>query len=287
MTPTDKLRHLLNQPGTHFIPTCHDALSARLVVAAGFPSCLISGYGIAASAFGLPDVGLVTQTEMATTIRAICAIVPDFPFIADGDTGYGNAMDVRRTVFEYARAGAAAIMIEDQVAPKRCGHLSGKEVIPRKDAQLKIRAAVQARNEYGLDILIMARTDALGPLGFDEALARSLDFQEEGADILFIEAMETADEMSAFCNAVERPTVGNNFQGGKSPYLGRQRLTDIGFKIVTDPTLLFSAAHAMRAHLRALAAGDDGALPPRLSFDEMKDVVDLATHWEISSRYKI
>jgi 2-methylisocitrate lyase-like PEP mutase family enzyme len=287
MTPASKLRQLLKGPDILVIPACYDALSARLVAEMKFPSCLISGYGIAAASFGMPDVGLVTQTEMATQISAMCAAAPGFPFIADGDTGYGNAMSVRRTVFEYARAGVAAIMLEDQLAPKRCGHLSGKDVISAEEARLKIRAAIQARDEAGLDILIMARTDARGPLGFDEALRRVLAFQEEGADILFIEAPETIDEMKAFCRAVDRPTLSNNFPGGKSPYLGRQVLHDIGYKIVTDATVLFSAAHAVRTHLTALQSGDDAALPPRFSFDEMKDVVGLPAHADIESRYRL
>jgi 2-methylisocitrate lyase-like PEP mutase family enzyme len=285
-SPAALLRERLKGSEILMMPACYDGLSARLVAQIGFPACLVSGYGVAGASFGLPDVGLVTQTEMATAMRAVCAAAPGFPFIADGDTGYGNAVSVRRTVFEYARAGLAGIMLEDQVAPKRCGHVTGKEVISFEEARLKIRAAVDVRRELGLDILIMARTDARGPLGLDEALRRCLAFQEEGADILFMEAPESVDEMKAFCRAVERPTMSNNFPGGKTPYLSAKALQDIGYKLATDATVFFSAVHAVRAHLLALKAGDDKALPPRVGFEDMKDVMGMSEHFAIDSRYK-
>jgi 2-methylisocitrate lyase-like PEP mutase family enzyme len=286
MTSGAKLRALLERNGTWFIPACFDALSALLVRRAGFPFAFISGYGIAASRLGLPDVGLATGSEMTDTVRAICGAVADLPLIADGDQGYGTSMNVRRTTLDYARAGAAAIMLEDQVSPKRCGHFAQKQVISREEARLKIRSAIDARREFGLDMLIMARTDALATHGFEEALARVLEFEEEGADILFIEAMETEEQMRTFCRAVKKVTFANNFVGGRTPYLPRRVLIDIGFKVVTDPTLLFTATHAMQSHLKALAAEEGEAMPASTPFREMSEILNLPEYTMISERYK-
>lgn len=285
MSAAHTLRGLLDSGETWFIPACFDALSALLIRQAGCRFAFISGYGISATRLGEPDVGLITGGEMADTVRCICGAAPGFPLVADADHGYGDAMNVRRTIAEYARAGAAAIVIEDQVIPKRCGHMDDKRVIPREEARLKIRAAVDARRELGLDILILARTDALAPHGFDEALVRMRDFEAEGADILFIDAIETEAQMRAFCRAARVPTWLNNFAGGRTPYLPRHVLTDMGFRIVLDPTLLFSATRAMQLHLEAAGRGDDDSLPPRVSFQEMAALLGLAEHRVISARY--
>jgi len=277
---------MLAKDVTWFIPACFDALSGILAQQAGSPFAFISGYGIAATRLGRPDVGLVTATEMVDTIRYICGSLPGFPFVADGDTGYGTAMNVRRTVVDYARAGAAAIMIEDQVNPKRCGHFDDKQVISREEARLKIRAAVEARDECGLDILIAARTDAIAPLGFDEALARIIAFENEGADILFMEALETEAQMRMFCDLAKKPTWANNFKGGRTPYLTRKTLVDIGFRFVTDPTLLFTATRAMQSHLKAFVAGNDDAVPPGIGFGEMRDLLKMPQYISTSNRYK-
>jgi 2-methylisocitrate lyase-like PEP mutase family enzyme len=286
MKTSERLRSILNTPGIHPVPGCYDALSTLLARRAGFPVAFISGYGVAASRFGLPDVGLISGSEMTDTLRAIASGIPDYPFLADGDQGYGNAMNVRKTVVDFARAGAAGIMIEDQITPKRCGHLSGKEVVTRKEAKLRIRAAIEARTESGMDIVIMARSDALAVNGFDDALSRLLDAQEEGADILFMEAMTTETQMEAFIKAVHKPACANNFPGGRTPYLQRRRLEQIGFKLVIDPTLLFSATFTLQQHLRAFANNVETAYPPRVPFQDMNELLGMGIHAKIEERYK-
>src|SRR5579863_9677601 len=186
MTPAQKLRDLLAEPGLQIMPGCFDALSAKLVAAAGFKATFMSGFAVAAARLALPDTGLISFAEMLDSLRNCCSGAGTLPLIGDGDTGYGNALNVQRTVVEYARAGAAAVMIEDQVSPKKCGHTRGKQVISRNEARMKIRAAADAKSDA--DILIMARTDACAVQGFDAALARCRDFEDEGADIIFLEA---------------------------------------------------------------------------------------------------
>ena len=203
MTPAKHLRELLAQPGTEIMPGCHDALSAKLVADAGFKIAFMSGFAVSAVRLGLPDTGLISFAEMLDSLRNCCNAAAKIPLIGDGDTGYGNALNVQRTVVEYARAGAAAVMIEDQLSPKKCGHTRGKQVVTREEARMKIRAAVEARADA--DILILARTDARAVHGFDDALARCRDFEAEGADIIFLEAPESEDEMRHFCAAMRKP----------------------------------------------------------------------------------
>ena len=286
LTNVSQLRALLAAPGIHPVPGCYDALSTLLARQAGFPVTFLSGYGVAASRFGLPDVGLVGGAEVADTVRAIAQGSPGFPFIVDGDQGYGNAMNVRKTVIDFASAGAAGIMIEDQVMPKRCGHMAGKSVAPREEARLRIVAAAQARASSGRDIVIMARTDALASHGFDEALARMLDAQEAGADILFLEAMTSEAQMEAFNRAVDLPTASNNFAGGQTPYLPRPRLGELGFKIMIDPTPLFSVAAALKRHFLAFEAADEAMFPPRVSFPDMARILGVPEYDQLSERYK-
>src|SRR5215813_13682733 len=171
MTPAQKLREVLVGPALEVVPGCFDALSAKLVADAGFKATFMSGFAVSAARLGLPDTGLISFAEMLDSLRNCASGAARIPLIGDGDTGYGNALNVQRTVVEYARAGAAAVMIEDQVSPKKCGHTRGKQVVSREEARVKIRAAVEAR----ADILIMARTDARAVHGFDEALARCRD----------------------------------------------------------------------------------------------------------------
>lgn len=195
-TPADRLRRLLEGPEPLLMPCCFDALSARLIEQAGFPLTFMSGFAVAAARSALPDTGLLSYAEMREQGRNILEAV-SFPVIGDGDTGYGNPANVRRTVQGYADAGFAAIMIEDQLAPKRCGHTQGKEVVRRSEALARIRAAVDAR-EQGANILILARTDARATDGFDEALWRMQAFADLGADILFLEAPRNEAEMADF-----------------------------------------------------------------------------------------
>ena len=215
MTAAQRLHKVLAEPGIEIMPGCFDGISAKLVADAGFKVTFMSGFAVSAARLGLPDTGLISFAEMLDTLRNCCSAARDVPVIGDGDTGYGNAINVQRTVIEYARAGAAAVMIEDQVSPKKCGHTRGKQVITRDEARMKIRAAVDVKRD--LDILILARTDARAVHGFDEALARCRDFEAEGADIIFLEAPENEAEMTRFCEAMQKPCMANMVPGGKTP----------------------------------------------------------------------
>jgi 2-methylisocitrate lyase-like PEP mutase family enzyme len=213
-----RLRDLLAKPGILTMPCCFDALSARLIERAGFEITFMSGFSTSAAKLGLPDTGYISYGEMIDAGRDICTAV-SIPVLADGDTGYGNAMNVKRTVKGYAATGFASVMIEDQVAPKRCGHTKGKDVVSRSEALQRVRAAVDARNE-GADILILARTDARTVLGMDEAMERIRLFEEAGADIVFLEAPESIEEMTMHCQAAPNtPKLANMLEGGKTPVL--------------------------------------------------------------------
>ena len=287
VTAADKLRKLLADPNIEVMPGCYDALSAKLVAAAGFKVTFMSGFAVSAARLGLPDTGLISFSEMLDSVRSCVSGAGTIPLIADGDTGYGNALNVQRTVLEYARAGAAAIMIEDQVSPKKCGHTRGKQVISREEARLKIRAAVDARRDADADILILARTDARAVHGFDEALDRCRDFEAEGADIVFFEAPETETEMRRFCEAVQKPCMANMVPGGKTPILPPQDLRSIGYKLALYPVVLMSSAiTAMQAALAALKPDGKVPLPPSISFAELQQLVGVPDYWQRETRYK-
>ena len=285
MTPAQKLRDLLSEPTIEIMPGCYDALSAKLVADAGYRVTFMSGFAVSAARLGLPDTGLISFTEMLDSLRSCCAGAGKVPVIGDGDTGYGNALNVQRTVTEYARAGAAAVMIEDQVSPKKCGHTRGKQVISRAEARMKIRAAVDARTDA--DILILARTDARAVHGFDEALARCHDFETEGADIIFMEAPETEDEMGRFCGAMTKPCMANMVPGGKTPILPPAQLQDVGYKLALYPVMLMSSAiAAMQATLAALRPGSKTPQPPAISFPDLQGVVGFPDYWSREARYQ-
>jgi 2-methylisocitrate lyase-like PEP mutase family enzyme len=278
----ERLRRLIADEAPVVFPTCFDALSARLLERAGFNCTLMSGFGVAATRYGLPDVGLVTFTDMLDQLRNICAAAPHLCVIADGDTGYGNAMNVRRTTLEYARAGAAAIMLEDQLSPKRCGHMAGaREVVPRAEAVAKIRAAVDVRGER--DILVMARTDARGGQGFEEALRRCQLFEEAGADIIFMEAPETADELRAFAAGVRKAAFCNI--APKTPVLDRAALVAMGFKFICYNTVLPAAVHAMQEALVAVRDDDPASAPPQTEFHSITQIVGIGEYNELQQRY--
>lgn len=287
LTPAQRLRNLLTQPNIEIMPGCYDALSAKLVAAAGFKVTFMSGFAVSAARLGLPDTGLISFSEMVDTVRNCCAAAGKVPLIGDGDTGYGNALNVQRTVVEYARAGAACVMIEDQVSPKKCGHTRGKQVISREEARMKIRAAVDAKADDNADILIMARTDARAVHGFDEALARCKDFEAEGADIIFFEAPETEDEMRRFCAAMTKPCMANMVPGGKTPVLPPAKLQEVGYKLALYPVMLLSSAiAAMQATLAALQPGSKAAQPPAVSFTDLQGIVGFPDYWSRETRYQ-
>lgn len=275
----DRLRRLLASGDFLVMPCCFDALSARLVERAGFALTFLSGFAVAAARLALPDTGLLSFAEMLDQGRAVTGAV-SIPVLGDGDTGYGNAVNVKRTVREFARAGFACVMIEDQEWPKRCGHVAGKRVVDRPEALARIRAAVDAREE-GADILVMARTDARATHGFAEALERCRAFADLGADIVFLEAPESRDEMEAFCRAVSCPKMANMLEHGKTPILPIDELADMGYTIAAYPlTLLGVAVTAMEEALTRLRTGvhDEGWV----DFRHLREVVGFPDYHAMS-----
>lgn len=280
--PAARLRTLLDRGDLLVMPCCFDALSARLIEQAGFPLTFMSGFAVSASRLALPDAGLISVTEMLDQGRAICEAV-GIPVIGDGDTGHGNPANVRRTVDQYARAGFAGIMIEDQVMPKRCGHTGVKEVVARDEAIRRVRAAVDAR-DAGAGILIMARTDARSALGLEEALWRMQAFADLGADILFLEAPRDEAEMRRFCAEVPGVKMANMLEEGITPILPPARLAQIGYGIAAYPlTLLSTAVCAMREALAELAAGRTPER--RVDFQTLRALVGFNAYDDLLKRY--
>lgn len=282
MSQAEKLRVLLNRPGILSFPCCYDALSARLIERAGFPLTFMSGFGVSAVHLGLPDTGLISYGEMLAYGKDICAAV-EIPIIGDGDTGYGNAVNAKRAVRGYARAGFAAVMIEDQVSPKRCGHTRGKTVVPREEAVARVQAAVDARDE-GADVLILARTDARGPDGLEEALWRAAAFSDAGADLLFVEAPTSRDEMREICRRAPGHHLANMLEEGLTPICSERELEDMGFKLVAHPFALLGPS--ILAMKRALAALKEGRAPEEtISFEELKEDVGFPEYYREEERY--
>jgi 2-methylisocitrate lyase-like PEP mutase family enzyme len=283
-TSAERLRALLSGPDLLLMPCCFDALSARLIERAGFRLTFMSGFAVSAARAALPDTGLLSYAEMLDQGRAILEAV-SIPVIGDGDTGYGNPVNVRRTVEGYARAGFAGIMIEDQLAPKRCGHTAGKEVVGRGEALARMRAGVDARAEAGADILIVARTDARATLGLEEALWRMQAFADLGADILFLEAPRSEAEMEAFCRRVPGARMVNMLEEGVTPVLSPARLAEIGYGIAAYPlTLLNSAVYAMQEALADLKAGRTPKR--RVDFAAIREIVGFDAYDRTLDRYR-
>ena len=283
LSAAQQLRNLLAQNTLHVMPCCFDALSAKLIEQQQFPLTFMSGFSASASRIGAPDLGLMSYGEILDQARNICDAVT-FPVIGDGDTGYGNAMNVRRTVSGFAKAGCAAVMIEDQLAPKRCGHTPGKAVVGREEAFDRIKAAVDAR-EAGSDILILARTDARHEHGLDEAMERARIFHELGADILFVEAPADENEMRRIGGELPGYKMANILEGGQTPDLPPAVLEEMGFALAAYPLTLMAAA--MKAMLAALDALRDGR--PRdellLEFGELKQRIGFDEYYEVSAGY--
>ncbi|WP_243362060.1 isocitrate lyase/PEP mutase family protein [Fundidesulfovibrio terrae] len=244
MKNTTRLKDLIKSPEILRMPCVHDALCARIAMQAGFAALCAGGYGASASLLGQPDVGLMTMTEMADHIRRLTDCV-DLPLLADGDTGHGDVNNVARTVKAFEKAGAAGIFIEDQVSPKRCGHMEGKDVVGREEMLARIKAALDARTDP--DFVVMARTDALAVLGMEEALTRGRLLLEAGADIIFVEAPRTEAELARVAAEIPGPTFTVYLEGGKIPMLPADRYGELGFSVVAYATSgLYAAAHAVR-----------------------------------------
>jgi 2-methylisocitrate lyase-like PEP mutase family enzyme len=268
------------------VPGAYDCVSARLVERAGFPAVYMTGYGASASRLGLPDLGFAGLAEMADHARNMATAVA-IPLIADADTGYGNALNVRRTVETYERAGVAALHLEDQVLPKRCGHLTGKQVVPLEEFAQKIRAAVEARTDP--DLLIIARTDAIAVTGFDDALRRGEAALAAGADVLFVEAPTTEEQIEAVARAFDAPLLFNYAPGGRSPLPPFARLRELEYAIILLPVdTLFVAARAVQGFLAALHDKDD-VLPladRHMPFAEFNDLIGVGEQLALGERYK-
>jgi 2,3-dimethylmalate lyase len=291
-----RLRELLDaapQRGPVIAPGAYDALTARLVEQAGFEVAYMTGFGTTASLLGRPDVGLLGQAEMVDNARRMAGTI-DVPLIADADTGYGNPINVIRTVREYEQAGVAGLHLEDQVMPKKCGHLAGKQVIPLDDMTAKIRAAVDARTDP--DLVIIARTDVAQTEGVAAAIERARAFADAGADVLFVEAPTSTDDIEAVTTALAgHRLVFNGAEGGRTPQLSRERLHELGFALVLYPvTTLLAATTAVRAALGRLAADgtpagvlddlgrDDGVA----TLDRFTELVGIDEVRELEQRYR-
>lgn len=257
-------------------PGCHDALTAVLVEAAGFDAAYLTGFGTSASLLGRPDVGLLSQTEMADACRRLAAAT-SLPVIADADAGYGGPLDIARTVALYEGAGVGAIQLEDQVAPKRCGHLAGKEVVPVGDAVARVRAAVRARADA--DTVVVARTDAVATDGLDEAVERALRFADAGADWLFVEAVTSIGDLEAVAERLAGHTLVLNWvDGGRTPPLDLPALGAMGYRVVIVPVAaVLAAAGAVRDRLAELRTSL-AVSPSAMGFDELQDVLRLDAH---------
>jgi methylisocitrate lyase len=256
----------------------YDGVSARLAERAGFPLTFIGGYSVAATLLGEPDVGLLTQVEMADAARRLCRLVPA-PVLVDADTGYGGTLNVVRTAQLYAQAGAAGLFLEDQVWPKRCGHMSGKEVVGRDEWLAKLRAVLRLRP--GLDLFLVARTDARAPLGLDEAIARGKAALDLGVDAVFVEAPHSREELEAIAQAIPGPKVANMVERGRTPLLSPSELGQLGFQLVVFPVAaLLAQAKAVEEVFRALrgAGTTAGLLDQLYGFEELNELLGVAAH---------
>ena len=288
MRHSTALRNRLDGPEIIVLPGAYDALSARLAQRAGFDALFTTGFGFSAAALGAPDYGLLTASEVLDRVRPIVAAV-DVPLVADMDTGYGNPLNVTRTVRECVQTDVAGIILEDQEWPKKCGHFEGKRVIPAEEHAQKIRAAADARGDD--DLVIIGRTDARAPLGLDEAIRRGRLYHESGADVVFVEAPQSIEELEAVREAIpDAPLFANMIEGGKTPLLSSAELQDLGYSMVVFPlAALFSAARAIAETYRALfeAKTTAGRTDAMVDFHEFEEIVGVPDWQELEGRYGV
>jgi len=280
-----RVGRILNGVGALAFPGVFDTLSARIAQRIGFPMAFVSGYSVAATAIGQPDMGLLTQTEMIDRARRVCMSV-SIPIIVDADTGYGNPLNVHRTVQELIAAGAAGCFLEDQVWPKRCGHMRGKRVIDRDEYLHKISAAVDARD--GRDFFIVARTDALAAIGLDEAICRVEEARALGADASFIEAPTSLEELQEIGRRSPAPNVANMIEGGKTPVLPKEQLAGLGFHLILYPlTALFAAARVIESSFQELMKeGTTQREADRLmTFAEFNELIGVNEMYALEKRF--
>jgi len=280
-------RKMLSEPGVIVMPGAYDALSAKIAEIVGFKAVIHTGYGTAASLLGLPDIGLVSFGEMVYRVATIARAV-NIPVIGDADTGYGNAINVYRTVKEYIWAGAAGLFIEDQVWPKRCGHMFGKMIIDKEEMVGKVAAASDARKEVDPDFVIGARTDAIAVAGIDEAIERAELYRKAGADFIFIEAFENVEQMERAVKEVKAPLMLNLIEGGRTPLVSVSEAEKLGFKIVIFPlTALYAAVKAMLETLSILREKGSAQtyLDRLITFPEFAKIVEIGKFREMEDRY--
>lgn len=285
---TTVFRNMLNQPGAIVMPGVYDALSAKMAERAGFKMLTHTGYGVAATLLGEPDVGLVCFREMCDRVKSIARAV-EAPLFTDADTGYGNPINVFRTVKEYIWAGAAGLFIEDQVWPKRCGHLTGKQVINADEMVAKIRAAVDAKNEEDPDFVIGARCDAIATDGFEEAVRRGKMYRDAGADFIFIEAYENLDQMKQAIKEVDAPLLVNLIEGGKTPVVTAKQAEEIGFKLIAFPlTTLWATTNALNQVLQSLKETGSAQqyLDKLITWVEFNEIIGIPKITEMQEKYK-
>lgn len=286
MAKAQLIRQSLAQHGQLIMPGVYDALSAKIAARAGFEVIFITGYSLSATILGEPDFGLLTQTEVVSAAQRICSVV-DTPVIVDADTGYGNAINVMRTVQDLIRAGAGGMFLEDQVWPKRCGHMQGKQVIPLDEQLKKLNAAIEARGKD--DFFIVARTDSRQALGLEEAIRRGIAFKQAGADAVFIEAPESKEEMKEISRNVTGPLVANMLERGVTPLMGPKELKELGFQLVVWPLApLYSAAKSLTDVYTTLRRDGStiGILDRLMHFDDFNSIVGLNEKYDLDAKYK-
>lgn len=279
------LRGLLAAKEILVAPGAHDVLTAKIIEKAGFQAVYMTGYGQAASHLGTADVGLLTMSEMLDRANNFASAV-DIPVIADGDTGFGNAINVMRTVRQYEMAGVAAIQLEDQVAPKKCGHMTGRQVIPLAEMVGKIKAAVEARRDP--DFVILARTDARTIHGIDEAIYRAKAYEEAGADVIFVESPESVEEMKKITSSFKVPVLANMVEGGRTPLLPAGELEKLGYDLVIFPTAsTYMVAQAMKNLMEELmkTGTTENLIPDMISFPEFNKLIGLAEIRELEAKF--
>jgi 2-methylisocitrate lyase-like PEP mutase family enzyme len=286
MDKSQIIRTALSEKGQLIMPGIYDALSAKIASRAGFEVIFITGYSLSATLLGEPDFGLLTQTEVVNATQRICSVV-DTPVIVDADTGYGNAINVIRTVQDLLRAGAAGMFLEDQIWPKRCGHMKGKQVIPLDEQLKKLRAAVETKGTH--DFYIVARTDARQAHGLEEAIKRGIAFKKAGADAVFIEAPESKEEMKEISRQVPGPLVANMLERGVTPIMGPQELRDLGFTLIVWPLApIYAVAQSLKDVYSTLRREGStlGILERLMPFEEFNDIVGLDEKYSLDARYK-
>ena len=286
MRLSTRLRQMLDEPEIIVLPGAYDALTARLAERAGFNACFTTGFGFAATVLGVPDYGLLTMSETIDRVRHVVQAL-SVPLVADMDTGYGNALNVVRTVRECVALGVAGIILEDQEWPKKCGHFEGKRVIAAEEQAAKLRAAVEARGDD--DLVIIGRTDARQPLGLEEAIRRGKMYREAGADVVFVEAPRSVEELQEVARAIpDAPLFANMIEGGKTPLLSSAELQELGYKMVVYPlSALFSAAKAVEETYRALF--DEKSTASRqeamVTLGQFEEMIDVPAWQEIERKY--